>query len=86
MRGIIADPAGTFAPMDGARALEEQLGGALPPGLEDALTDADLARLAQAIRVRRLAQADALTEAGEAGLRFVPALLRGPVKKIVGIR
>jgi len=72
--------------MEGARDLEAELGAAPPPGLVKALDDDALARLAGAIRATRRAQSQALAEAGEAGLRFVPALLRGPVKKIVGLR
>jgi hypothetical protein len=77
---------GRFAAMDGARALEEQLGTPPPPGLVAALGDEQLAELAGAIGATRRAQSDAMAAAGDAGLRFVPALLRGPVKKIVGIR
>jgi hypothetical protein len=72
--------------MDGARALEEQLGSPPPPGLAAALGDDGLDRLAHAIAVARRDQARALAEASEAGLDFVPAVLRGAVKRIVGIR
>ena len=72
--------------MDGARALEAQLGAAPPPGLAEALGDEDLGRLARTVAAARRDQSRALAEAGEAGLSFVPALLRGPVKKIVGLR
>ncbi|MEA2294677.1 MAG: hypothetical protein QOE86_2316 [Solirubrobacteraceae bacterium] len=72
--------------MNGVRALEEQLGAPPPPGLLQTLDDERLAKLAAAIHTTRQAQSAALAEAGAAGLRFVPVLLRGPMKKIVGMR
>jgi hypothetical protein len=71
---------------EGARALEEQLGGPPPPGLVGTIGDADLGALARDIATTRRGQRQQLTEAGEAGLRHVPALLRTPVKRIVGLR
>lgn len=70
---------------DGARALQEQLGAPPPPGLGAAAGDDALQRLADEIAETRHAQRRAMAAAGEAGLRHVPALLRGPVKKIVGL-
>jgi hypothetical protein len=72
--------------MSGAGDLEAQLGAAPPPGLVKALSDDDLAHLAQTVRETRREESRALAEAGESALRFIPALLRGPVKKIVGLR
>jgi hypothetical protein len=68
------------------RALEEQLGAPPPSGLASSLSEAELDRLARTVRAARRAQSEALAEAGESALRLVPALLRGPVKKIVGLR
>lgn len=58
----------------------EEYGDALPPGLA-ALDEAHAAHLADAIDTARRRQREALAEAMEAGLHFVPRLLRGPVKK-----
>jgi hypothetical protein len=66
------------------RTLAEQLGAPLPDGI-DALPEADKRDLAEALREARHRQAKALGEAGEEGLRYVPALLRGAVRKVVGL-
>ncbi|RZQ62235.1 hypothetical protein [Amycolatopsis suaedae] len=66
------------------RTLAEQLPGPLPPGI-DALSEEDKQRLADALRSARHQQAAALAAAGEEGLRYVPALLRGVVRKAVGL-
>jgi len=66
------------------RTLAEQLGGSLPEGIE-ALEDHERRDLADALRDARRRQAKALAEAGEEGLRYVPALLRGAVRKAVGL-
>ncbi|SEP47861.1 hypothetical protein [Amycolatopsis saalfeldensis] len=66
------------------RTLAEQLGGPLPAGIE-ALPEEQKRDLAQALRDARHRQAKALGEAGEEGLRYVPALLRGAVRKVVGL-
>jgi hypothetical protein len=71
---------------DGVRALEAELGAPPPAGLAEAVADGDLRRLAAAIAARRREQREQLAESGEAALRHVPALVRGPVKRIVGIR
>ncbi|HEY2057496.1 MAG TPA: hypothetical protein VGL64_23155 [Amycolatopsis sp.] len=66
------------------RTLAEQLGGPLPEGIE-ALPEEQKRDLAEALRDARHRQAKALGEAGEEGLRYVPALLRGAVRKVVGL-
>jgi vacuolar-type H+-ATPase subunit H len=66
------------------RTLAEQLGGSLPEGIE-ALEEHERRDLADALRDARRRQAKALAEAGEEGLRYVPALLRGAVRKAVGL-
>jgi hypothetical protein len=60
------------------RTLADQLGGYLPEGIE-ALEEHERQDLADA------RQAKALAEAGEEGLKYVPALLRGAVRKAVGL-
>ncbi|WP_424214257.1 hypothetical protein ACN20G_20510 [Streptomyces sp. BI20] len=64
-------------------ALAKELGGAVPPGGFRELTDAELARLADALRRDREQRAEGLTEAAEKALALVPALARGPVRKIL---
>ncbi|WP_328606720.1 hypothetical protein OG943_43645 [Amycolatopsis sp. NBC_00345] len=66
------------------RTLAEQLGGPLPEGIE-ALPEEQKRDLAEVLRDARHRQAKALGEAGEEGLRYVPALLRGAVRKVVGL-
>jgi hypothetical protein len=66
------------------RTLAEQLGGYLPVGIE-ALEEHERQDLADALRSARKRQAKALAEAGEEGLKYVPALLRGAVRKVVGL-
>ncbi|MDT8915864.1 hypothetical protein [Amycolatopsis sp. PS_44_ISF1] len=66
------------------RTLAEQLGGPVPEGIE-ALPEDRKRDLAEVLRQARHRQAQALGEAGEEGLRYVPALLRGAVRKAVGL-
>lgn len=66
------------------RTLAEQLGGTLPEGIE-ALEEHERQDLAHALHDARRRQAKALAKAGEEGLRYVPALLRGAVRKAVGL-
>ena len=69
--------------MTDARArLEQEYGGALPPGLAG-LAEQDMATLADAIDAARTRQARALAKATDNGLDFIPKLLRGPVKKVL---
>ncbi|MEC3978935.1 hypothetical protein [Amycolatopsis sp. H20-H5] len=66
------------------RTLAEQLGGPVPDGIE-ALEEHEKQDLADALRDARRRQAEALGKAGEEGLKYVPALLRGAVRKAVGL-
>lgn len=66
------------------RTLTGQLGGPVPAGIE-ALADDEKQDLSDALRDARRRQAKALAEAGEEGLKYVPALLRGAVRKVVGL-
>ncbi len=62
--------------------LEQEFGGALPPGLA-ALSPVDAAHLVDAVEAARARQIAALRSATDSGLDFVPKLLRGPVKKVL---
>ena len=64
-------------------ALEAQLGGKPPAGLAQ-LQDDELADLTAAIREARHRQAAEIDAAADRALSFVPRLLRGPIKRIVG--
>jgi hypothetical protein len=66
------------------RSLAEQLGGALPAGIE-ALQEHEKEDLADALREARRRQKTELAVAGEEALKFVPALLRGAIRKAVGL-
>ena len=48
------------------------------------LSDADLARLHQLLEAARQKQRDAVREAQQHALRFVPGLLRKPLLKLLG--
>lgn len=75
--GTTPDPAGLPG-----RTLGSELGGEVPPGF-DSLDEAALRRLADAVReARRLQKAD-IAAALAAALGHVPALLRGPLRKIL---
>lgn len=67
---------------DAADPLAAEYGDALPPGLA-ALTGEQRQLLADAIEAARVRQAEALAEATENGLRFVPKVMRGTIKKVV---
>jgi hypothetical protein len=67
-----------------ARALEAQLGAPAPEGVR-ALSEAELTDLTEAVRSARRRQSASLAEAGERALNRIPRLLRGPVRKIVGV-
>ncbi len=66
------------------RTLSGQLGGPVPAGI-DALADNEKQDLSDALRDARHRQAKALAKAGEEGLKYVPALLRGTIRKVVGL-
>ncbi|MFH9422640.1 hypothetical protein [Streptomyces sp. NPDC017529] len=62
--------------------LAQALGTPAPPGLAAASPD-DLAFLANAVRGRRESEAAGLNDAAEEALKLVPALARGPVRRIL---
>ncbi|WP_020667861.1 hypothetical protein [Amycolatopsis nigrescens] len=66
------------------RTLADQLGGEPPEGIK-ALSEEERQHLSDTLRAARRRQAAALTTAGEEGLKYVPALLRGAVRKVVGL-
>jgi hypothetical protein len=63
--------------------LQQELKARPPVGL-GVLSAHELEHLAGAIAAARHRQAAAIAAAGEHGLRFVPRLLRGPVRKAFG--
>jgi len=73
------------SPPDPHAALREALGGAEPPASLRTLDDATVADLAAAIAQAHRDQRRQLAASGEASLRHVPKLLRGPVKKVIGL-
>jgi hypothetical protein len=62
--------------------LRAQLGGTLPEGLRT-LEKRQLEHLDEIVRAARRRQAQALAEAGDRALGFVPRLLRGPIRRIM---
>ncbi len=69
--------------MDGLTNLETELGSAVPAGFSR-LSGEQLDDLASAVREARRRQAREIDAAAERALGFVPRLLRGPIRKIVG--
>lgn len=63
-------------------ALRAELGASLPPEVE-ALPDEALEHLLACVRAQKAHQRGALDTAVEQGLTFVPAMLRGAVRKIL---
>ena len=68
--------------MSARERLETEYGDQLPAGLA-ALTDAQQAQLADAIAATRTRQAEALAEATDNGLDFIPRMMRGAVKRVL---
>jgi len=68
----------------GALARLEEALGAPAPAAFAALPGERLEHLADALTQARRRQAHELGQAGERGLRFVPRLLRGPLRKVLG--
>lgn len=64
------------------KILGGELGGEVPPGFES-LDEAALRRLAEAVRQARQQQKADIAAALAAALHHVPALLRGPLRKIL---
>ena len=69
--------------MTALKELTAELGRRPPKGVAR-LPEADLADLADALRNARHRQAEALAASGEASLKHIPALLRRPVRKVMG--
>lgn len=67
-----------------AKSLANSVTGALPAGIAG-LDENDRAKLADMINTAVRQQAAELGEATEQSLRFVPKLLRGTVRKVVGL-
>ena len=66
-------------------ALADALNGAeVPPGVR-ALPDDVVLDLATLVRDARATQRRELAAAAEGGLRHVPGLLRGPLKRVLGL-
>lgn len=71
--------------MSAARsALQRELGSAPPPAF-DALPAGTLEHLATALSAARLRQQAELDQALTRALEYVPALMRRPVRKILGL-
>jgi hypothetical protein len=64
------------------QALAKELGGKTPPPLE-ALSAAEVDSLAELLRRARRNQQSQLKHAFDAALGHIPALLRGPIRKIL---
>jgi hypothetical protein len=69
--------------MSGLAAVEAQIGSEPPAGLTR-LSDEELNDLAPAIRAARRRLAAEIAAAAERALGYVPRLLRGPLRKVVG--
>ncbi|MFI6028755.1 hypothetical protein [Amycolatopsis magusensis] len=65
-------------------SLAGQLGRALPAGI-DALSEEEKALLGEVFGAARQRQSAELVRAVEDGLKYVPALLRGAVRRAVGL-
>ena len=72
----------TRSDMDAHAKLAGEYGDPSPAGLAG-LTSAQATQLVEAIDAARRHQDEALRAATEAGLEFVPKLLRGPVKRVL---
>ncbi|WP_028852320.1 hypothetical protein [Thermocrispum municipale] len=68
----------------GRKPLTERVDGDLPAGIA-ALSEEHRQLLADAIGAARREQAEALAAAAENSLNHIPRLLRGPVRKAVGL-
>lgn len=64
-----------------SKALREQLGGVLPPSVE-ALDSPSRDRLAQVLKAAKQRQQAHIETSLQAALSHLPALLRGPVRKL----
>jgi hypothetical protein len=68
---------------NGLQALEQELGGAVPPGLAG-LESGDLHDLAAAVAEARRRQAAEIAAAGDQALNHVPRILRIAIRKVMG--
>ncbi|MFO7191651.1 MULTISPECIES: hypothetical protein [Thermocrispum] len=66
------------------KPLDQRVKGGLPAGIA-ALSEEHQQLLSDAIGAARREQAEALAAAAEDSLRHIPRLLRGPVRKAVGL-
>ncbi|MCX3063452.1 hypothetical protein [Streptomyces beihaiensis] len=66
----------------GAAGLSAELGSQPPPSFQE-LTEDQQAVLVDALRRERDSRASGLGEAAEEALKLVPALARGPVRRIL---
>jgi hypothetical protein len=71
------------AEVDALAQLTVQLGGPPPGSVRTRLTAPQLTLLADALRHEHAARAAGLGEAAEEALGLVPALARGPVRRIL---
>lgn len=69
---------------DAAQALAAELGVDLPNGFRQ-LSAEHLAALAEALAATRETQLAALDEATQQALEHLPAMLRKPVRKVLGV-
>ncbi|MEV5594279.1 hypothetical protein [Streptomyces sp. NPDC052496] len=74
--------AGAGADSGAFRALSEALGAPAPPGLAAAASE-ELGVLTRALRARKESHAAGLNDAAEEALKLVPAIARGPVRRIL---
>ncbi|MFX6998526.1 hypothetical protein ABTI04_19185, partial [Acinetobacter baumannii] len=65
------------------KALSIELGAAAPPALAE-LSNEELARFADSLRMAQRAQKEQIRRAFDSALSHVPFLLRGPLKKLLG--
>lgn len=68
---------------DGLAALTAQLGDVPPPGVAG-LPSGHLLHLAAAVRAASHRQGAELQAAGEQAFGYIPGLLRGPIRRIIG--
>jgi hypothetical protein len=68
---------------DGLMELEAQLGAPAPPGVAE-LPAAQLRHLAGSIHAARRRDTAELATAGDQAFAYVPRLLRGPIRKLLG--
>jgi len=65
--------------------LRRELRAELPATLAQGLTPEEADRLTEVLHAARRRQRDALEQALDGALGFIPGLLRGPVKRVLGL-